>query len=180
MTTPFTSSDGWSAGLPVASRTLPKDGKRVPETNTRWGSETRAELKSCITEHTQHPGRTRNHWCLPPPHLYKPSTTLRGWPPDSSGATATSSVEGLNRSYRTPDNRCQAALLNPGRHRTQHLPRPCHLGRLTHVCPHRSVYLSSRRVAPPLGNQSQSGVRWPTSVITFLMNRNQSPRSISS
>lgn len=106
-TTPLTSSEGWSTGLPVASPTLPRDGKWVPLTNTRWGGETRAELKSCITEHTPHPCRTRNHWCLPPSSA--PAQTLT----HSSGATATSSVEDLNRSYRAPHNLCQAALLNP-------------------------------------------------------------------
>lgn len=82
---------------------------------------------------------------------------------------APSSEEGLN-----PYNFRQAALLTsppapppapalPGRHRTQHLPRPCHLGRLTHVSP-TAAATSSAVESPRLSAINRGrGVRRTTS-----------------
>lgn len=55
---PFTSSEGCSA----ASPTLPRDVKSDPQTNTRCGEGTGAELKSqaCITDKHSLPGGLRN------------------------------------------------------------------------------------------------------------------------
>lgn len=147
-TTPFTSSGAWGAGMPLASPALPKDGKRVPQTNAQWGDETRAELKSGITEHTRYPSRlrTRNHWC-PPAHFHTCTTRkpairvghrllggeghiLRGGPEPQLQDSNTTFVR--LRSEHPPPPPAPAL---PCRHRTQHLPRPCHLGRLTHVSP---------------------------------------------
>lgn len=151
--------------------------------NTRRGDETRAELKSraCITEHTRYPGRlsSRNQWCLHPSSA--PAQTL-----DSPLGLITRFLRGNSHILRggpePPLQSVQTAFARPRSypprpHRTQPLPRPCHLGRLTHGSPHRGGYLSSSRVPSPLGNQSLLGVRSPNPVSTFPTRRNQSSRN---
>lgn len=130
---------------------------------------------------TPHPGRTRNHWCLPPSSA--PAQTLdhsSRLVTHSSGATATSSVEDLNRSYRAPHNLCQAALLNP--RSASHPAPPQDLS----PWPPDPCLSSPQRI--PLQRSSGPASRQPITAWRALAyfsnhvptNRNQSPRSISS
>lgn len=81
----------------------------------------------------------------------------------SSAVKATYSVEGPEpQLQRFQTTFARPRSYPPRRHRTQPLPGPSHLGRLTHGSPHSCGYFSSGRVAPPLCNQSPPGVDGPT------------------
>lgn len=89
------------------------------------------------------PLRSRDHWCLPP--FSAPAQTLDS-PLDPQGQWPHPPRRTRTPATQVPDNLRRPHSYPPRQHRTQPLPRPCHLGRLTHGSPLRGGYLLSGQI----------------------------------
>lgn len=109
--------------------------------------------------------RVGKHWCHPPSsHQYKPSIALRRWSLGSSAATFTSSVEGPEPTLTEIPGNLRKAAGFPSPSATHPHP-PWALSPLppgSWLSSPRWLPLSSDRFAPSLGNQSLTGVDYPT------------------